>query len=223
MLGFLPIATLHFLLPKLHKERCVINPIFDRSTNKCLIHTSHSTRKKCKRFSISVNQDFDKVVSGCHQQHGISWLYPRLVESFKHIHQGSMMATIFDDNYPHKPIGSCRVRLYSIEVWDALTGELAAGELGYSVGNIYTSLTGFTLTDGAGSVQLATLGVLLCKNDFETWDLGMDLEYKRRMGAMNLDRSHFVSLVKASREFPHDIFLPNMERCNCKDVMDQLL
>lgn len=129
------------------------------------------------------------------------------------------MATIFDGS---KPIGRCRVRLYSIEVWDVVTGELSAGELGYSVGSIYTSLTGFTSADGAGSVQLAALGVLLCQHGFETWDLGMDLEYKQRMGAEKLDRPDFVSLVKASRELQQDIHLPNMTQRNCKEVMDQL-
>jgi hypothetical protein len=74
----------------------------------------------------------------------------------------------------------------------------------------------------AGSVQLAALGVLLCQHGFETWDLGMDLEYKQRMGAEKLDRPDFVSLVKASRELQQDIHLPNMTQRNCKEVMDQL-
>jgi len=46
------------------------------------------------------------------------------------------------------------VRLYSVEVYDAYSGVLAGGELGYSVGGVYSSLTGFSEMDGAGSVQL---------------------------------------------------------------------
>ena len=46
------------------------------------------------------------------------------------------------------------VRLYSVEVYDASSGVLAGGELGYSVGGVYSSLTGFSEMDGAGSVQL---------------------------------------------------------------------
>jgi hypothetical protein len=46
------------------------------------------------------------------------------------------------------------VRLYSVEVYDASSGVLAGGELGYSVGGVYSSLTGFSEMDAAGSVQL---------------------------------------------------------------------
>lgn len=47
-----------------------------------------------------------------------------------------MTATLFE-NGKH-PVGNCQVRFYSIEVWDEETGNLAAGELGCAVGNIYT-------------------------------------------------------------------------------------
>ena len=61
--GFLPIATRGYLLPKLHEERCVLqlNP-------QSKLHISKSTRKKSKRFTLSVNTCFDEVVAGCHRQ-----------------------------------------------------------------------------------------------------------------------------------------------------------
>lgn len=60
----------------------------------------------------------------------------------------------------------CHVRLYSIEGWNMKTGVLATGELGYSVGRIYISLTWFIAEDSAGSVQLATLGRFLLRSSF---------------------------------------------------------
>ena len=61
--GFLPIATNGYLLPKLHIERCVLqlNP-------ESKLHIAKSTRKKAKRFLLSVNECFDEVVAGCHNQ-----------------------------------------------------------------------------------------------------------------------------------------------------------
>ena len=66
--GFLPIATRGLLLPKLHVLRCVLQlkPISK-------LHISKSTRKKAQRFSISINESFDRVVAGCHRQHGENW------------------------------------------------------------------------------------------------------------------------------------------------------
>jgi Leu/Phe-tRNA-protein transferase len=177
--GFLPIATEGIILPKLHHERCVIFLPQD-------LHISKSVRKKAKKYTFTINREFERVVQACRQQHGPRcWLYPELVQVFRELHQaGHVDAIIFPTHQGGTaPIAEVvvwtrqqsPVRLYSIEVWNQETGELVAGELGYTVGSVYTSLTGFSSQNNAGTVQLAALGRLLCSLGFSMWDLGMDM------------------------------------------------
>ena len=261
--GFLPISSRHHLLPKLHLQRSVIFPLKSR------LHISKNVRKKkSKKFFLTVNTDFDGVVKGCHEQHGISWLYPTIVESFKQIHNMTKAnnsispthcpshAQLEKQSHENTSItsrdktnhrydckigkglealmfrnGSCEpngqvtpVRLYSVEVWNIETNRLASGELGYTVGNIYTSLTGFSREESAGSVQLATLGALLIHCGFNMWDLGMDMDYKSGLGAQNMKRSDYVKEVHQVRTSYPDIALTyhdtNTEsRQSCKDII----
>lgn len=101
---------------------------------------------------------------------GVNWLFPPIVKSFRAIHRrttadgsAGVRAAIVDDDddLSHRPRDVTSVRLYSVEVWNADTGVLAGGELGYSVGGIYSSLTGFSDEDAAGSVQLGERYTLL--------------------------------------------------------------
>lgn len=105
---------------------------------------------------------------------GENWLYPPIVSSFRSIHAktrttgspGMPAEIVVDDDGTAGDDGGVvasgdgvavarvPVRLYSVEVYDASSGVLAGGELGYSVGGVYSSLTGFSEMDAAGSVQL---------------------------------------------------------------------
>lgn len=114
----------------------------------------------------------------------------------------------------------CKVRMYSVEVWNE-EGSLVGGELGYTVGSIYTSLTGFCCADSAGSVQLAALGKLLCQSGFTLWDLGMDMEYKRELGSHLMPRAEFVDEVKRVRVENDNVVLPSgQDPVNCKAIID---
>jgi Leu/Phe-tRNA-protein transferase len=218
--GFLPIAgSSRFLLPKLHLERCVLQL---RPHSK--LHISKSTRKKSKRFQLSINAAFDDVVKGCHKQHGINWLFPPIVNAFRALQRetieygGCAAQLVEKDSF--RPSGTIPVRFYSVEIWNATTGELAGGELGYSVGGIYTSLTGFTNEDAAGSVQLAALGKLLLQCGFINWDLGMEMEYKRQLGAELIERTDFVREVHRTRVENKDLVLRCNGRKNAKEIID---
>jgi hypothetical protein len=109
------------------------------------------------------------------------WFYPPLVASLK-----ALMAQpeAFDGT-------SGPVRVHSLEVWEALERaapgdaapatsstsdrsgsggyRLVAGEVGYSVGLLYTSLSGFCDKPSAGSVQMACTAALLAARGAALW------------------------------------------------------
>lgn len=181
--GFLPIATReglrYYLLPKLHEHRCIIHL---KDQNRTL-HVSRNVRKKSKSWILKVNTAFDQVVQGCIDQHGEAWLYPPMVEMLKN------MRSVEND-----------IRVVSVELVHGVSGILGAGELGYVVGSVYTSLTGFTTQNGAGSIQLAALGKLLSNLGYDIWDLGMGMDYKYNMGAFDLPRHTFVQRLSEFRD-----------------------
>lgn len=244
--GMLPIAAktndddvrgTTIVLPKMHRQRCVIRLTPSPSD----FHLSKSTKKKAKRYEVALNQDFDGVVRGCHEQHGQNWLYEEVVQAFRSIHArtihvqtqdqgvGSQIqsqgrgvpAMLFDPpETARRPTGSVPVRLYSVEVYNIESGKLAAGELGYTVGSIYTSLTGFSCEDGAGSVQLAVLGRRLEQCGFDLWDLGIGMDYKERLGAHGMHRADFIRLVRRVRvEKPNVLLTLEQPRMNCKEIL----
>ncbi|KAL7507000.1 hypothetical protein ACHAXN_004211 [Cyclotella atomus] len=218
--GFLPIATSNFLLPKLHVERCLL-----QLSPTCNLHISKSTRRKAKNFSLSTNQCFDRVVAGCRAQHGMNWLYPPIVSAFKEINKrtietnGHGVDAVLVDNDSNERCGTTQVRLYSIEIWD-INNNLVAGELGYSVGSIYTSLTGFSNQDNAGSVQLLALGKLLLKCGFTYWDLGMEMDYKMKLGSELMRRADFVRRIHQTRAVNSSTTLQCEGKRNARELID---
>ena len=202
--GFLPIASkyggLVICLPKLHQHRCVMTPIYDS----LLVHKS--IRKKSRGYEISVDQDFEGVIRGCRKQHGMNWLYPEVVKSFRLMFR---TRTDMDD-----------LTIHSVELWDK-NGYLVAGELGYVTCNsVYTSLTGFREGTGStGTIQLCALGRHLASRGFVMWDLGMGMSYKTKMGANNITRANFVKSLRnaRSRKKKSSFALP---RTNARVVID---
>ncbi|CAE8625421.1 unnamed protein product, partial [Polarella glacialis] len=45
-----------------------------------------------------------------------------------------------------------------------------------------------------GTVQMLALAGLLLSAGFQCWDLGMNMDYKGALGAIDLDRKDFVAL-----------------------------
>lgn len=162
------------------------------------VHISRQVRKRAKRYSMTVDTAYDEVILGCVHQHGEGWLYRGLRWLLRGLHrnsyQGSMMIN---------------VGVHSFELWDS-DGQLVAGDLGYTVGGVYTSMTGFRRqsTQGAGELQLVLTAALLQKMGYDWWDLGMVMKYKGKLGARTVNRKEFIERLHRDRDkstaFHHD-------------------
>ncbi|MBW2497003.1 MAG: GNAT family N-acetyltransferase [Deltaproteobacteria bacterium] len=97
------------------------------------------------------------------------------------------------------PTGECtNFALHGVELWSTRHDELVAGELGYSIGSTYTSLSGFCTRGDRerrhlGTLQMVWLACVLREGGYAFWNMGHPgLAYKEALGARTLPRSRFL-------------------------------
>ena len=170
----------YILLPKLHLERSAL--FFEN------LHIKKSIRRLLNSYELKVDIDFDRIIEICVEKHGSDWLTPPLINCIKKIRNDSpegfnKQLAPTDAAYP------ASFALYR-------DGKLAAGEFGVVCGKVYTSYSGFYDEDNAGTVQLVLTSRYLQEKGFVLLDLGMPLDYKTDLGAVNLSPEEFVSLFR---------------------------
>ncbi|SOV75376.1 Leu/Phe-tRNA protein transferase, putative [Plasmodium reichenowi] len=179
------------LIPKIHFIRSCMHP--------SEIHISKKVKKKCKHFHITIDKNFEGVMEGIVEKHGQNWLYPFVQEEFKKIF--------------YKDVTYKNVELHSVELW--FGKELVAGEIGNTVGSIYTSLTGFQRKSCAGTIQLCALAKLLEIQKFQLWDLGMLLPYKKDIGSKEITMKEFFRKHRLFKHQHAEFKTPFMDKLNC--------
>lgn len=123
-------------------------------------------------YTISFNKNFDLCLEKLIEAYPETWILPELAENFRKIH--------------HNPDG--KISMDSVEIWH--NGELVAGEIGFITKTAYASLSGFHTEDDIGTVQMCLLGKYLKDHGFSYWDLGMEMDYKYRYGAVSYNRQN---------------------------------
>jgi len=114
-----------------------------------------------------------------------------------------------------------------------------AGEIGFTVGGVYTSLSGWTEernSDGLGFAQLVLLGRWLQRKGYAFWSLGHcyspEMDYKRELGHRIFPRTDFLAFLKEHRgQFrldasaveasdAHKVVLEDGERCDAQQLLE---
>jgi Leu/Phe-tRNA-protein transferase len=161
------------LLPKLHLTRSVL--FFDD------LHVKKSIKRHLSRFELCFDTDFDSIVDRCIEVHDDDWLTQPLIAAIRYIRQ-------------HKTRG-----IYPASFALYRGGKLVAGEFGIISGKVYTSYSGYYDESNAGTVQLVLAARYLQEHGFAFFDLGMPLEYKTDLGAVNVTPAEFVTLFRSAR------------------------
>ena len=166
-----------YLVPEIQFEYAILD--FEN------LHISKKVKKLLNKndFIFSINTNMKEVIKNIQTHHKSNWLTNEYYEILKKTKE-----------YKNPNIN---FELLSIELWDKSKTVLIAGEIGYKIGSVYTSLTGFCLKDkkynNFGKLQMVLLALYLEKNNYSFWNLGHPyMQYKFDLGAITYSRKEFL-------------------------------
>eukprot|EP00796_Vickermania_ingenoplastis_P010000 gene10000-6980_t len=164
------------------------------------------TRRAALQVYMNREEDVQDVFQMIRKQHGDSWVSHPLRLCFYHIFYNPgkyAMQFVITAIRRHRYLNETEVGESapstppSSNKGEVAEGELVAGEIGYLVGDIYTSLSGGYCVNGAGLLQLRVMAQILRDCGCKVWDLGMELAYKKRhLGCVGVPRPQWLQLVK---------------------------
>lgn len=170
------------LLPELQYEYAVLN--FNN------LHISKKVKKliNSDNYTLSFNTKFDELLEKFKLYHKDNWIRGEYIDILQSI-------------YKQK---DKQINILSVELNCNKTGNLIAGEVGYAIGSIYTSLSGFSTKEktynNCGNLQLVLLAKFLNENNFSFWNLGHPyMDYKKKLGCDILSRDDFLELWREHR------------------------
>ena len=131
-----------------------------------------------KSLQLEISQNINEVAEQINTSHKNCWLTSRYLKMLNETHG-------LDENF----------ELISVVIRD--NDILVAGEIGYIIGQTYTSLSGFSSREkkyfNYGTAQLVLLAQYLEKNKFKFWNLGQSyMTYKLSLGAKIYERQTFL-------------------------------
>lgn len=189
--GFLVMSFKHendvILLPKLHLERSIL---FFKN-----LHVSKSVKGLLPRYILKPYDSVYSIMEACVAAHGDEWLTKPLRDALCNLAWPPVSI-----RNEHRYAASPQNRIFCIAFGLYRDTMLVSGEFGVVAGRVYTSYSGFYKEKSSGTVQMVLTARFLEAKGYAFWDLGMPLEYKSRLGAIELDRKTFIQTFREARE-----------------------
>jgi leucyl/phenylalanyl-tRNA--protein transferase len=139
------------------------------------IHISTSLKSEMKRFTVTVDQNFEAVIRACgNPERESGWINEDVISAFTTLHE----------------IGVA----HSIEVWDG-DGSLAGGLYGLELGGVFAGESMFHVVKNASKVALVHLGSLLNDGQGRVIDTQWMTGHLESMGAKTIDRGDYCQIL----------------------------
>lgn len=141
-------------------------------------HVTHSLRRtlKQKKFDVTFDREFPRVIRACAKTHGDTWISREIVESYCLLHA---------EGHAH-----------SVETW--VDGELTGGLYGVHVGGAFFGESMFHhVTDGS-KVALVALVERLRSRGFALLDTQWMTPHLERFGTMLLSKREYHKRLEAA-------------------------
>ncbi len=142
------------------------------------LRISRSLRQSCRRFTVSVDEDFDGVIAGCADPtRPDSWITPEFVDAYTQLNRMGWA--------------------HSIEVRDS-EGSLAGGLYGLSIGGLFAGESMFHQARDASKVALVHLVAIMNERGGSLIDVQWQTPHLESMGAVIVGRAQYLTrLAKA--------------------------
>jgi len=184
--GFISVATellpgFDILIPQMQAAYAVLD--WERlRVSRSMRRWMRSDRGLRAGYRLSVGHRFEAVYEGIAAYHEDNWMSEAYFRTLRALEAEPR------EGFELLPVGLLDCR-----------GELVAGEVGYRIGAVYTSLTGFSdrKQRNLGKLQLFLLGEHLREAGYAFWNLGHPhMQYKLDLGARVLERKDFLKRWK---------------------------
>ncbi len=211
--GFIPISVrdawdAEFLLPEMQESYAVLfwNNVHVSKRLRDFIqkHVMHN------EYTLSINREIGSVLDGIGKYHAENdWMTDSYRNLLKSLHRTKQLY---------------RSNVVSVELWDRT--RLIGGEVGYLVGSIYTSLSGFFDRENYsnfGKIQLLSLAGLLKQSGYAFWNMGHPyMPYKFQLGGLKLERQDFLSVWLPHRIRPVSFNLSG-QVFRCQELLKEFM